>query len=126
MTKGTGFAANKVGRPVAGKTGTTNDNLSAWFAGYSPDLAAAVMFVKEDDKGIPVTLRGTGGLKTVTGGSFPARIWTAFMKAALKDVPVSKFVAPAIPLPVDTTTVVTETVTAGDPATVGDAAGPIS
>lgn len=127
VTKGTGFAANKVGRPVAGKTGTTNDNLSAWFAGYSPDLAAAVMFVKEDDKGIPVTLRGTGGLKTVTGGSFPARIWTAFMKAALKDVPVSKFVAPAIPLPLpdpSTTDSIDPSATPTD--TTGDAAGPIS
>lgn len=99
VTNGTGFAANKVGRPVAGKTGTTNDNLSAWFAGYSPNLAAAIMFVKEDDKGIPVTLRGTGGLSTVTGGSFPARIWTAFMRGALRDVPVEKFVRPQVVLP---------------------------
>ena len=98
VTNGTGFAAAKAGRPVAGKTGTTNDNMSAWFAGYSPDLAAAVMLVKEDAKGVPVTLRGTGGLSTVTGGSFPARIWTAFMKAALKKLPATDFVEPVEPL----------------------------
>ena len=123
VTNGTGFAANKVGRPVAGKTGTTNDNLSAWFAGYSPDLAAAIMFVKEDEKGIPVTLRGTGGLSTVTGGSFPARIWTEFMKGALKKVPKSDFVPPELPLP-EVTTVPGETVTTDVP--VGDEAVPIS
>ena len=125
VTNGTGFAANKVGRPVAGKTGTTNDNLSAWFAGYSPDLAAAVMFVKEDAKGIPVTLRGTGGLTTVTGGSFPARIWTAFMKGALKKLPVSNFVEPELPLPVDTYVPV-DTTTGTTTDTTGDAAKPIS
>ena len=119
VTNGTGFAANKVGRPVAGKTGTTNDNLSAWFAGYAPNLAAAIMFVKEDENGMPVTLRGTGGLSTVTGGSFPARIWTAFMRGALRDVPVQKFVLPKIvlpePLPADTS-VVTPDPTLGDEA----------
>lgn len=128
VTNGTGFAANKVGRPVAGKTGTTNDNLSAWFAGYSPDLAAAVMFVKEDEKGIPVTLRGTGGLATVTGGSFPARIWTEFMKGALKKTPPRDFVEPEIPLP-DFTDTPGESPMPTDQATApteGDGAVPIS
>jgi len=44
---GTGGAARDLGRPVAGKTGTTNDNKSALFAGYTPELATAVMFVKD-------------------------------------------------------------------------------
>ena len=121
VTNGTGFAAAKAGRPVAGKTGTTNDNMSAWFAGYSPDLAAAVMLVKEDAKGVPVTLRGTGGLSTVTGGSFPARIWTAFMKAAVKKLPATDFVEPVEPLPVDTATP-----TPTDSQSPDDAAQPIS
>ena len=88
---GTGKAAQRVGRPVAGKTGTTNDNKSALFAGFTPDLAAAVMFTKDGPDGQPMTLSGTGGMRTVTGGSFPARIFTAFMKGALKDIPAKQF-----------------------------------
>jgi len=123
VTKGTGFEANKVGRPVAGKTGTTDSNMSAWFSGYAPNLAATVMFAKEDANGKPISLRGTGGLSTVTGGSFPARIWTAFMKAALKDVKIVNFNLPRniIPTP---TVIPTDTATATETATVllGDAA----
>lgn len=88
---GTGKAAKALGRPVAGKTGTTNDNKSALFAGYTPELATAVMFVKDGPDGQPMTLSGTGGMRSVTGGSYPARIFTAYMKAALKDFPVQKF-----------------------------------
>mgnify|MGYP006269578509 CR=1 FL=1 len=88
---GTGFAARGLGRPAAGKTGTTNDNMSAWFSGFTPDLSTAVMLVKDGSNGQPVSLAGTGGMAKVTGGSFPARIWTAYMKGALKGVPVSQF-----------------------------------
>ena len=91
VTSGTGKAAKAIGRPVAGKTGTTNDNKSALFAGYTPELATAVMFVKDGPDGQPMTLSGTGGMTSVTGGSYPARIFTAYMKAALKDLPVKKF-----------------------------------
>ena len=92
---GTGKAAKALGRPVAGKTGTTNENKSALFAGYTPELSTAVMFVKDGPDGQPMTLSGTGGLTKVTGGSYPARIFTAYMKAALKDLPVKKF--PGLP-----------------------------
>jgi membrane peptidoglycan carboxypeptidase len=88
---GTGKAARKLGRPVAGKTGTTNDNKSALFAGYTPELAAAIMFTKDGPDGQPMTLKGTGGMKTVTGGSYPARIWTAFMKGALEGIKPTNF-----------------------------------
>ncbi len=88
---GTGRAARQLGRPVAGKTGTTNDNKSALFAGHTPELAAAIMFTKDGPDGQPITLRGTGGMRTVTGGSFPARIWTAFMKGALEGTKVTNF-----------------------------------
>ena len=94
VTDGTGSTAQGLGRPAAGKTGTTNDNMSAWFVGYTPDLAAAVMLVKDGSDGQPVSLSGTGGLDTVTGGSFPASIWTAFMRGALEGVAVSDFVPP--------------------------------
>ena len=93
VTDGTAFAAQALGRPAAAKTGTTDGNKSAWFAGYTPQLATAVLMAKEVD-GVPVSLSGTGGLGTVTGGSFPAAIWTAFMKAALEGLPVADFPAP--------------------------------
>ena len=93
VTNGTAFAAMGLGRPAAAKTGTTDGNKSAWFAGYTPQLSTAVLMAKEVD-GVPVSLSGTGGLGTVTGGSFPAAIWTAFMKAALEGMPVAEFPAP--------------------------------
>ncbi len=94
VSDGTGSTARALGRPAAGKTGTTDDNKSAWFVGYTPQLAAAVLMAKEDADGIPVSLSGTGGLSTVTGGSFPAAIWTAFMTGALDGLPVEDFPPP--------------------------------
>jgi membrane peptidoglycan carboxypeptidase len=94
VTNGTGSAALALGRPAAAKTGTTDDNKSAWFVGYTPQLATAVLMAKEDAAGLPVSLSGTGGLATVTGGSFPAAIWTAFMSAALEGQPVVEFPEP--------------------------------
>jgi len=91
VTTGSGFAALKLGRPAAGKTGTSESNASAWFSAYTPQLAASVGLFRDN---ATQTLRGIGGLKTVTGGSFPARIWTTFMKGALKGEPVLKFPAP--------------------------------
>jgi membrane peptidoglycan carboxypeptidase len=94
VTNGTATAALALDRPAAAKTGTTDDNKSAWFAGYTPQISAAVLMAKEDPSGIPISMSGTGGLTTVTGGSFPAAIWTAFMKDALKKEPVVDFPAP--------------------------------
>ena len=91
VTRGTGYRAAWLSRPAAGKTGTTDNNMSAWFVGYTPELSAAVMLVKDGTNGKPVSLSGTGGLQTVTGGSFPTMIWTAFMAAALKGTPVQDF-----------------------------------
>lgn len=94
VTNGTGTTALALDRPAAAKTGTTDDNKSAWFAGYTPQISAAVLMAKEDSNGIPISMSGTGGLATVTGGSFPGSIWTAFMKDALKKEPVMDFPAP--------------------------------
>ena len=90
VDKGTAFAARALGRPAAAKTGTTDGNKSAWLVGYTPELSTAVLMAKEI-KGLPVSMSGTGGLKTVTGGSFPAAMWTAYMKGALAGTPVSAF-----------------------------------
>lgn len=91
VTKGTGATALGVGRPVAGKTGTSDDNLSAWFVGYTPQIATAVMMVREDEAGNAISLRGTGGLANVTGSSFPARIFTQYMRDAHAKLPVVAF-----------------------------------
>jgi membrane peptidoglycan carboxypeptidase len=89
---GTGAAALALGRPAAGKTGTSQSNASAWFSAYTPQLAASVALFRDSAS---ESLNGIGGLNSVTGGTFPARIWTAFMKGALKDQPVMEFPAPA-------------------------------
>ena len=89
---GTGAAALSLGRPAAGKTGTSQSNASAWFSAYTPQLAASVALFRDSAS---ESLNGIGGLTSVTGGSFPARIWTAFMKGALKDEPIMQFPAPS-------------------------------
>ncbi len=85
-------ALRNFGRPAAGKTGTSQQNASAWFTGYTPQLATSIAFFRDD---ATQSLNGIGGLTSVTGGSFPARIWNAYMKAALKGQPKLDFPAPA-------------------------------
>jgi len=89
---GTGAAALSLGRPAAGKTGTSQSNASAWFSAYTPELAASVALFRDSAS---ESLNGIGGLTSVTGGSFPARIWTAFMKGALRGEPITEFPAPS-------------------------------
>ena len=92
VTGGTGAAALALGRPAAGKTGTSQSNASAWFSAYTPQLAASVALFRDSAS---ESLNGIGGLNSVTGGTFPAKIWTAFMKGALKGQPVMDFPAPS-------------------------------
>ncbi|TLS45094.1 penicillin-binding protein [Streptomyces montanus] len=82
------------GQQVAGKTGTSDKNRSAWFTGYTPNLVTSVGMFGEDAKtGAQVTMQGaTGelpGKGRVAGGSFPARIWAAYTFNAMGEV--SKF-----------------------------------
>lgn len=86
MSGGTGGGAS-IGRPAAGKTGTTDESKDAWFVGYTPDLVAAVWM--GDDYGIE-TLDG------ITGGTVPAVIWRDFMSEALNamEIPTSDFTVP--------------------------------
>jgi penicillin-binding protein 1A len=85
-----------ISRPAAGKTGTTQKNLDAWFVGYTPTLSTSVWMGYENKveaktfKDHPVH-----GRSSVTGGSFPAQLWQAFMRDALRDVPVTDFSEPA-------------------------------
>ncbi|MEY9993939.1 penicillin-binding protein 1A [Streptomyces sp. V4I8] len=69
------------GQKVAGKTGTSDDNKSAWFTGYTPDLVTSVGLFGEDDKSPhpQVKMYGAGGEPRVNGGGFPAEIWAAYM-----------------------------------------------
>ncbi|MEY3254378.1 MAG: hypothetical protein RJA01_384 [Actinomycetota bacterium] len=79
-------------RQVAGKTGTSQNNASAWFTGYTPQFSASVAFFRDD---ATEELKNIGGLSSVTGGTFPARIWNAFAKRALSGVPVQNFSYPS-------------------------------
>ena len=88
---GTGAAVG-VGRPIAGKTGTTTDNASAWFNGYTPQVATSIAFFRDD---ATQTLNGIGGLNSVTGGSYPARIWSLYTRVAQKGDPIEQFPAPS-------------------------------
>ena len=101
VTSGTGTKARQVGRPVAGKTGTTDSNLSAWFVGYTPQLSTSVvLFRTEADGKTRKSMNGVGGLSRVNGGSFPALIWTKYMSVAVKGMPVVAF--PPLPAGIPT------------------------
>ncbi len=86
VQRGTGTIVNKVvGKPIAGKTGTTNDERDAWFVGFSPDLVVGVYVGY--DRPRPM---GRGA----TGGHLAAPIFAEFMKVALKDKPKKPFKVP--------------------------------
>ena len=105
VQRGTGTVVRAVGKPLAGKTGTSNDSNDTWFVGFSPDLAVGV-FVGFDD---PASL----GSKE-TGGSLAAPIFRDFMMEALKDKPPTPFrVPPGVRL-------VRVNAATGKPATPGD------
>ncbi len=89
IARGTGTGA-QIGRPAAGKTGTTQQNRDAWFVGYTPDLAAAVWVGYPDSQREMNSVHG----RQVTGGSFPADIWASFMRNALADTPKTSFPRP--------------------------------
>nr|MBO2471970.1 penicillin-binding protein [Bacillota bacterium] len=87
IERGTGRRAN-IGRPAAGKTGTTDNNHDAWFVGYTPELVAAVWI--GNDMPSPMVVNGTP-----VGSGEAAEIWGNFMRAALANVPPSDFRKPA-------------------------------
>ena len=87
ILSGTGTAAN-IGRPAAGKTGTTDDYRDAYFVGYTPDIVTGVWVGDDNNK----QMRG------LTGGTVPARIWKDVMLAASKDLEPRDFDYPEIKL----------------------------
>jgi len=83
----TGRRTERLGRPRAGKTGTTNDARTIWFNGYTPQFTTIVMIGYDDNSSI-----GSG--LDATGGAMASPIWTDFMLAAHKDLPVLDFKRP--------------------------------
>ncbi|WP_367043695.1 transglycosylase domain-containing protein [Streptomyces sp. Je 1-332] len=99
VEKGTGTSAQLSGRQVAGKTGTTDGNKSAWFVGYTPQLSTAISMYRLDDnegnkKRQFLEMFGTGGEEKIHGASFPAQIWKSYMEQALKGARVIPFPVP--------------------------------
>lgn len=84
VESGTATQAKKLGRPAAGKTGTTNDSMDAWFVGFTPDLVV----------GVWVGFDAKRTLGSYTGGRAATPIWTEFMEKALGDQPVREFEKP--------------------------------
>jgi penicillin-binding protein 1A len=85
IARGTGTAA-QIGRPAAGKTGTTDSQRDVWFVGYVPQLSTAIWVGNDDYSPL-----GAGA----TGGTFVAPVWKDFMQRALANVPVEDFRRPA-------------------------------
>jgi penicillin-binding protein 1A len=85
VAQGTGSAVKPLGRPVGGKTGTTNDASDAWFVGFTPEQAAAVWFGTDELKP-----RGVGEV----GGRAAAPVFLYYMQKALEGLPVKDFTVP--------------------------------
>lgn len=84
INEGTGYPNAVIGRPAAGKTGTTSDFHDAWFVGYTPDLVTAVWIGNDNNRPMNESF----------GGNIPARIWARYMKAALVKTPKHDFPLP--------------------------------
>jgi penicillin-binding protein 1A len=92
ITSGTA-SGRGIGRPAAGKTGTTQDNRDSWFVGYTPTLSTAVFMGWDPPPPLEASYRVKG--RALTGGSFPAEAWQRLMQQALKNVPITDFSEPA-------------------------------
>ncbi len=86
VTDGSGRAAD-LGRPSAGKTGTTNDGRDVWYVGYVPQLATSVWLGNLDNAPIDAD--------NATGGALAAPVWATYMARAVEDLDVEEFVAPS-------------------------------
>ena len=89
ITMGTGRGAN-IGKPMGGKTGTTNENRDAWFIGYTPDIVTGVFMGNDDNTSLGLT-----------GGTAPARIWKDMMIVATEKYGKPEFDYPAVDFTID-------------------------
>jgi penicillin-binding protein 1A len=85
VQNGTGWRAKALGRPVAGKTGTTDQFLDAWFIGYTPEFVTGVWVGFDEERSLG---------ENETGSRAASPIWVTFMSKILKDRPVKHFVVP--------------------------------
>lgn len=127
------------GRQAAGKTGTTDDNKSAWFIGYTPQLSTSIGMWRLDDKAAVgkktfLSMYGTAGKAKMHGNSFPAQIWHDYMSEALKGTAKQSFEEPSsdpgttmyapgtspTPTPTQTTPTPTPTMTSPTPTKPGN------
>jgi penicillin-binding protein 1A len=85
VQNGTGWKAKALKRPVAAKTGTTDEFVDAWFIGYTPELLAGVWVGFDDERSLG---------ENETGANAASPIWVAFMSKILKEKPVREFPVP--------------------------------
>ena len=85
VQRGTAQVVKAVGKPLAGKTGTTNDAKDVWFVGFSPDLAVGVFIGYDQPKSLG---------NSATAGQYAAPVFRDFMQMALKDKPATPFRVP--------------------------------
>jgi 1A family penicillin-binding protein len=91
VRSGTGTRARLPGQPAAGKTGTASNFYDAWFVGYTPYLATAVWMGNPEGS---VAMHNLGGVASVTGGTFPARIWNQLNTEYHDGRPIKEFLQP--------------------------------
>jgi len=99
----TGYGTANIGRPAAGKTGTTSSFVDAWFVGYTPTLSTSVWMgyknTEDPAHGASMTSIYSAGrhqtYSPVYGGDFPAETWADYMKQAMQGVPATDFNQPA-------------------------------
>ena len=89
VQRGTGIRASRLGRPLAGKTGTTNDYKDAWFTGFTPQFTTSVWVGYDSNQGL--VRRNNVGL---TGSQGAAPIWTLFMKDIHQGIDETDFIIP--------------------------------
>jgi membrane peptidoglycan carboxypeptidase len=95
IENGTGKNAKALGRTAAGKTGTTDENKSAWFVGYTQQLSTSVAMFREDPGSHKLlSMNGTAGVDSIHGGDIPTLVWTEYMRAALEGEPDPGFPEP--------------------------------
>jgi penicillin-binding protein 1A len=81
---------SNLGRPCAGKSGTTEDHVDAWYSGYTPDLVTTVWIGYPGER---ISMENIRGVR-VTGGAWPAQIWNTYMQKALEGVEPHDFTKP--------------------------------